>query len=143
MKKGIVLIAFLFSFISEPLADSTVHTDDQCLASVIYYEARGESLKGKRAVLDVVKHRMQTSGKSACTVVKQRKQFSWYPQKPIKRYNKEMQQLLAEVRAHGKVLINERYLYFFSKRIKPKWAYNMECRTIGKHNFCKEKVKNV
>lgn len=77
---------------------------------------------------------------TVCQVVKQKGQFTWYPSKPIKKYNKEMKELLTTVKRHNKVLINEKYMWFFDKRLRPKWAKRMHCRKIGNHNFCKEKL---
>lgn len=55
-----------------------------CLALNIYQEARGEPLKGKVAVANVVKNRVESKHypNTYCKVVQQRKgnicQFSWY-----------------------------------------------------------------
>lgn len=73
-----------------------------------------------------------------------RNQFSWTKHKPIRKYNKEMRMLLAKVLMTDRVLNNEK-LYFFSTRVvRPKWAWGMKCRKIGKHYFCEDKGgKNV
>jgi spore germination cell wall hydrolase CwlJ-like protein len=71
----------------KPLADQVdaygrVETDNEeqdCLASAVYFEARGESLEGQLAVAEVVLNRSQ-SGKypaTICGVVKQPWQFSF------------------------------------------------------------------
>lgn len=51
-----------------------------CLAIAIFNEARGETLKGKYAVAEVI-HNRSESGEypsTYCSVVKQKGQFSWY-----------------------------------------------------------------
>lgn len=51
----------------------------KCLTETIYYEARGESNKGKLAVANVVINRMENKSfpDTVCSVVYQKKQFSW------------------------------------------------------------------
>jgi spore germination cell wall hydrolase CwlJ-like protein len=52
----------------------------QCIATAMYYEAKGEPLSGKKAVAYVILNRVQ-AGKwksTPCGVVTQPKQFSWY-----------------------------------------------------------------
>ena len=45
--------------------------EHRCLSEVLYYEARGEGVKGQKAVAEVVFHRMRTGnyGHSICAVV--------------------------------------------------------------------------
>lgn len=119
------------------------HTSEQCIASAIYYEARGEPIEGQRAVYDVIMHRVKATKKSPCAVVKARAQFSWYPEKPIRKYDNGLKKLLTYVKNHPKILTNENYKWFFGKHIKPRWSINMECFDIGGHRFCKEKEKEI
>lgn len=74
--------------------DQFSHKDKMCMASAIYYEARGESELGKLAVGHVVKNRVKSSKfpNSICSVVAQKFkgtcQFSWFcniGMKPIKK----------------------------------------------------------
>ena len=52
--------------------------DVRCLAENVYYEARGESLKGQVAVAKVTLNRLNEGyANSVCGVVKQGCQFSW------------------------------------------------------------------
>lgn len=53
--------------------------EENCLATAVYFEAKGEPMRGQRAVAEVILNRMR-SGRfpsSACGVVKQRGQFSF------------------------------------------------------------------
>lgn len=141
MRKCVASLAIALAVTCSPLSDSKVYAataDDRCLASVIYYEARGEPLEGKRAVYDIVLHRMIDTGKSACAIIKARAQFSWYPRKPILPMTYEMQEMLTEVKTSDKVLINEKYKFFHSGQ-KPTWAKKMFCRKIHNHSFCAER----
>jgi spore germination cell wall hydrolase CwlJ-like protein len=63
-------------------AAARVETDDReqdCLASAVYFEARGEELKGQLAVADVVLNRVASSKypDTVCEVVEQPWQFSF------------------------------------------------------------------
>lgn len=120
------------------------HTAEQCKASAIYYEARGEPIEGQRAVLDVIEHRKKYRKLTSCQVVKQKYQFSWYNRLPIREYNAEMKKLYTKVRSYPKVLRDEMYQYFFHKDMnpQPKWAENMICKDIGNHRFCRERRKD-
>lgn len=92
----------------------------------------------QRAVFDVVQHRMSATGKSACAVVKQPAQFSWYPKHPIRPLTSDLKEMLTEVKKTDKVLINEKFKFFHSGK-KPYWAKAMLCKRLGNLNFCKEK----
>lgn len=48
-----------------------------CLALSIYYEARGESLDGQRAVGHVILNRIHETGGSACRIIWTPGQFQW------------------------------------------------------------------
>lgn len=48
-----------------------------CMALAIYMEARGEPLRGKQAVAEVVNNRSLAWDRDTCGVVFQRGQFSW------------------------------------------------------------------
>jgi len=63
-------------------AAARVETDDRqqdCLASAVYFEARGEPLKGQLAVADVVLNRVRSEKypDTVCEVVEQPWQFSF------------------------------------------------------------------
>lgn len=113
------------------------HTDDECLASAIHYEARAESVEGQRAVYEVIVSRAKALRKSFCGVVKAPKQFSWYGEKgkPILPLTGSLRGLLTRVKNHPRVL-ESRYRWFFSGVQVPVWALDMECRDIGAHRFC-------
>jgi spore germination cell wall hydrolase CwlJ-like protein len=55
------------------LSEDAISTDQRCLAEAIYYEARGEGLKGQEAVAEVIFHRMQSGRypRTICGVVYQ------------------------------------------------------------------------
>lgn len=116
-------------------------TSNQCLATALWHEARGESLEGQRAVLDVILHRKLQSKKSACHVIAMPAQFSWFtgewvPTTPA------MRKMLERVRAHPRILNDKKYQWFYSLtalKKPPYWAAAMDCEPIGNHAFCKLK----
>ena len=59
--------------------DADQRREITCVALAVYYESRGESLRGQRAVASVVMNRKHSSrfGGSACEVIHQRGQFSF------------------------------------------------------------------
>ena len=51
-----------------------------CLALAVFYESRGEPLRGQKAVAEVIVNRAESGKypKDICSVIKQQGQFSWY-----------------------------------------------------------------
>ena len=138
----LVLAAALIALpMSTRNAPMPISMDKECLATAIHYEARGEPLRGQRAVLDTIYNRMYTSGQNACLVIYKHGQFSWT------KYNTKILDRsvyitrLEIVQAQPIVLNNGRHMFFYSGP-KPAWAYGMICRRIDGHNFCKSKDKN-
>lgn len=134
------LLLVLLTLVPTATTNATLRgwTDSQCLATAIHYEARGEPLKGRRAVLDTIHNRMLATGKSACYVIFQRGQFSWANKKPLMPYNSGQKAMLEEVVTYPIVLRNEQHKFFYSGE-KPQWAKGMKCRKIGNQNFCEGK----
>lgn len=137
MLRALITIIFI-SLISQAHA----HSDDECLASAVFYEANTEGVQGQRAIYDVIVNRVNHSGKTACQVIKQKYQFSWWPKNPIKKCTKEMKALLTKVKNHHKLLSSE-IMWFFHKDIRPKWSKNMVCKQIKNHMFCRMRKGNA
>lgn len=132
-KALIALPLILFVKTSPEPSPSFPEADLQCLISAVWHEARGEPVKGKRAVLDVVIHRAAKSGKSYCEVVAAPKQFPWFKKKGLVEVNSETRKHYNEAVENGRVLKDERFVYFNGVR-----PYGHSCVRIGKHTFCKE-----
>lgn len=146
MKKLLVLLLLLVSaelaippeVIKEPYKRPP--SDSECMAVAIHDEARGEPVKGMRAVLDTILARMKKRNKTACEVVLEHKQFSGMkpymlfdiPEEIITNYEK-VARLPPVVRGCD---------YFHATHASPKWAKEMTiCKQVGKHIFYKEKKK--
>ena len=114
--------------------------ETKCLAWVVHNESRGESLEGSRAVLDVVLKRMRDSGKEACDVIAERRQFSGYHERAVRNVSEEALRRYDVVSAMKPV--GYKCKYFHAKHVRPAWATKMtKCFRIGNHLFFKEKQK--
>lgn len=72
-----LLLFFVCINVDNPSRSFAV-SDTVCLKAVVEHEASGESLAGKRAVMDVVLERMKRTNKSCPVVALQPKQFSGF-----------------------------------------------------------------
>ena len=140
-------------------------SDLQCLTANIYYEARGESLKGMRAIADTTlnrtKHPAFKGQDDVCKVVFAKGQFSWTQQQPKKRIQKllegdltgfkaqdkasywEAHLIAGEALAEGyKPLLPSSVISFHTVAITPHWVNKMKFYgTIGNHRFYSFKRK--
>lgn len=87
----------------------------ECLRYAVYKEARGESVKVQRAVMDVIVNRVKDTGKGVCAVLKVRGQFPWR-REGIKRVDKAYLSVYNVVLKHP-VVLGEGYLFFNSTRL--------------------------
>lgn len=133
----------------------------ECLAKNIYYEARGESVKGQIAVARVVMNRVRhhSFGNTPCKVINQTNlitvndadtgeekkikvcQFSWVcePIAPLNKNSAVYQNALRIARevlkydAHAD-LLPRNTLFFHSVNVNPNWGYK-RVAVIGNHIF--------
>lgn len=134
-----------------------VKQDLYCMAANLYFEARGESELGQKAVAKVTMNRVK-SGKypdSVCKVVFQRKQFSWTHQEPWAKIQRALngvepsknpmevsayQQALKTAKTSLKTNLNgilpEDALWYHASYVSPAWAKQMKkVKKVGKHVF--------
>lgn len=137
-------------------------TEQHCLASNIYYEARGESLQGQRAVAQVTLNRVKSKNypKTVCGVVMQSHQFSWTKQIPKveqqralnghapRSKQKELlayasaKQVAVEALNNKQKLLPESVLWYHTKQVNPVWNKQMkQVSQIGNHVFYEHKTK--
>lgn len=116
----------------------------RCLASAVYFEARGEPLAGQLAVAQVVINRAASGHfpSSYCGVVYQRSQFSFVEggEMPrIKTGSNAWKRAKAVARiAHEGIWESEAQdsLYFHAKYVRPSWSHKKVARaTISRHIF--------
>ena len=125
-------------------AVETESREQHCLASAIYFEARGEPLEGQLAVAEVVLNRMR-SGRypgSVCGVVTQPAQFSFVRRGVIPRANRDSeawQRAVALARiAEDRLMrvLPEDVLWYPANYVSPGWGRRLERNTrIGLHIF--------
>jgi spore germination cell wall hydrolase CwlJ-like protein len=138
----------------EPEPDITItaqprdQAELECLAKTIYFEARGESEQGQRAVAAVVLNRVKSPDfpDSICEVVHQGGtdgrdcQFSWY----CDRLSDEPKDVTAWIKAatiaremiHGAPDPTNGALYFHTTGVSPSWRTQLRrLATIGAHIY--------
>ena len=138
-------------WVSSPLPPSSFSArEQQCLAAGIYFEARGESVKGQAAVAQVILNRVRNPAypKSICGVVYQnekwrnRCQFSFacdgIKDRVASREHYEMAEEVALAVTAGKIWLPEvgSSTHYHATYVRPRWARTMEkMKRIGQHIF--------
>ncbi|MEA3033711.1 MAG: hypothetical protein QOH86_1727 [Sphingomonadales bacterium] len=128
----------------EPAAEAPrVDAELECLAGAVYFEAKGEPLKGQLGVARVILNRTR-SGRfpaTACGVVKQRGQFSFvrggrFP--AIARGSAAWRTALAVARAALDGHVESpagKALFFHARSVSPGWRGVTRVAAIGNHVF--------
>lgn len=114
-------------------------SDTLCKAYTVFREAGGESLRGQRAVLDIVENRMRIRNKTACEIMAERGQFSFY--KAGMRIKITMDVLLNFLNvANMQPVLPRNCEYFHNRSVKPPWSKKFKrVVTIGGHSFYEER----
>lgn len=131
------LLLFSGILLQSPFAEARncagMSSERTCLLCNCYHETRGESINGMVAVGKVVKTRARSPlfPNSVCGVVKQRKQFSWWPGSRNEPLNDAAGVKKCEM-AVGRIMnFNGFYaLYYHNPSVRPKWAGR--CKRLGK-----------
>jgi spore germination cell wall hydrolase CwlJ-like protein len=128
--------------------------DEHCLATAIYFEARGESVKGQTAVAEVVVARTRVPGrpKTVCGVVYEGShrrsgcQFSFTCDRAKDVVNNREQWSVAKrvaedvLSSGGAPSVSRGATFYHADYVKPRWARRMVRVTqIGSHIFYKPK----
>ncbi len=128
---------------------ATGDADWECLAEAIYFETRGESVKGQIAVGEVIVNRVESDAfpDSICGVVRQgtgkryQCQFSYYCdglyeiiEEPAA--YERAGRVARLVMDHGEFGLTRGATYFHSRRVSPSWSRSFTRTTvIGEHLF--------
>jgi spore germination cell wall hydrolase CwlJ-like protein len=119
----------------------------ECLTQAVYFEARGESIKGQFAVAEVVLNRVDSGkfAKSVCGVVKQRGggscQFSYVCDGHADRMRepraRDIAERIAAVMLNGAPrTLTGGATYFHTNGVRPRWSKRFErTASIGDHLF--------
>jgi spore germination cell wall hydrolase CwlJ-like protein len=135
----------------KPMPKSVMSIGEQrCLAAAVYFEARGENVKGQAAVAQVVLNRVKNPAypNSVCGVVYQnddwrnRCQFSFacdgIKDRITELYHWKKAQEVAFAVASGEIYLPEvgSSTHYHATYVKPRWARTMEkMKKIGTHIF--------
>ena len=122
----------------------TLDADRECVATAVYFEARGEPIEGQLAVAQVVLNRA-ASGKypsSVCAVVKQKAQFSFIRRgriPPIAKATEAWLKAVAIARIAWERLANQigaDVLWYHASYVSPNWGRRLtRVVQIGTHIF--------
>ena len=134
-----------------PLPVAAFSNEEQkCLATAIYFEARGESIKGQAAVAQVILNRVRNPAypNSICDVVYQNN--TWFNRCQFSFACDGIPDIIADRRAYrlardismavtgGKIFLPEvaSSTHYYANYVNPSWAQTMEKMTeIGSHLF--------
>lgn len=134
----------LYSLMLANWSGAALDAETQCLATAVYFEARGESLEGQLAVANVVINRA-ASGRyptSWCAVVKQKAQFSFvrngefpYVDPSCTSYAKAS--AIARIAARRLAsVIPQDVLWYHADYVAPNWRERLSMvEKIGAHIF--------
>lgn len=117
-------------------ATSSLPSDIDCLAKVIYYEAKGEPEAGKLAVALATLNRVDSPKypKTVCEVVYQKNQFSWTKQ-PQRGTKWQSARKTAETAYYNRDILGDfRATHFHNLRVNPGWKLKRVAK-IGGHIF--------
>ena len=106
--------------------------DLYCIAEAVNREARGESLLGKRAVIQTVINRTKSSRypKTACGVVFQDRQFSWT--RTMQRWTYTENDI--KTVQNFQPMNSFKATHFHNLQVNPGWKLRY-IKTIGSHKF--------
>lgn len=116
--------------------------DIDCLAYNVYYEARGESAKGKLAVALVTLNRVDNGNypNSICKVVFQKKQFSWTSKISRAKINanewKASKEAALEAYMNKDMYKKFKATHYHNLTVNPNWGLQKVAK-IGNHIFYK------
>lgn len=108
-------------------------SEEMCEVTTVFMEANTESLEGQRAVLSVLRNRMRIHHMTACKVIAQKGQWSWYRKGYNWSTNTNALQTYDLVRIMPDMVGPDVYYFRVGKR-KVKWLGRYCCK-IGHHLF--------
>lgn len=134
----------LYALVDKFATNSTLDEQTNCLATAVYFEARGESVDGQLAVARVVMNRA-ASGRYPpdwCSVVKQHAQFSFvrhgeFPYIDANCLAWRRAKAVAELAVANIVpSVSNDVLWYHANYVAPAWRHGLqEVQQIGAHIF--------
>jgi len=147
MKKAILLLCLLFLFLcsykelgnSDREPSKLDREQILCVVNSIHFEAGNQSLRGQRAVFDVVENRSKRWLKSWCQIIKQKNQFSFYPKKWKKSLDNDDWKLYYDVVVANEPELDEDVMWYHAIYVKPSWKKLQRVKRIQDHIFYRER----
>ena len=134
----------LGALVDKYATNAALDQQTNCLATAVYFEARGETVEGQLAVARVVMNRA-SSGRYPpdwCSVVKQPAQFSFvrhgeFPYVDTNSYAWQKAEAVAELAAANIVpSVSNDVLWYHANYVAPTWRRSLvEVQQIGAHIF--------
>jgi hypothetical protein len=134
----------LYALVQKYATNAPLSEQMNCLATAVYFEARGESLEGQLAVARVVMNRAASGRYPSdwCSVVKQPAQFSFVRHGTFPRADTNCDawrkaEAIAELAVANVVpSIGSNVLWYHASYVAPSWRHGLtEVRQIGAHIF--------
>jgi spore germination cell wall hydrolase CwlJ-like protein len=134
----------LYALVNRFATNAPLDEQTNCLATAVYFEARGESLEGQLAVARVVINRAASGRYPSdwCSVVKQPYQFSFvrrgqFPQADTDCDAWKKAEAIAELAAANVVpSVDPGVLWYHADYVAPSWGQRLErVEKIGAHIF--------
>ena len=134
----------LYALVGKFATNAPLDEETNCLATAVYFEARGESLEGQLAVARVVMNRAASGRYRAdwCGVVKQPAQFSFvrhgeFPYVATNSAAWQKAEAIAQLAASNIVpSIGSDVLWYHANYVAPQWRRSLqEVQQIGAHIF--------
>ena len=137
-----ITLALFMAPMAQPSLPSVDEASFRCMMETLYHEARGEGVQGIEAVASVVMNRARQANKSVCSVVYERKQFSWvFVTKDKRMKGNIMDVLVVTNKALNGYLVDITggATHYHATYVKPRWAKHLK-RTVKiiNHIFYKE-----
>ena len=134
----------LYALVDKYSSGAPLNEEANCIATAVYFEARGESLEGQLAVARVIMNRA-SSGQyptSWCGVVKQPAQFSFVRRgsMPAPRYEsdawRKAQGVTRVAMANVVPSLTNDVLWYHADYVDPSWGHRLSMvQKIGQHIF--------
>ncbi len=134
----------LADLVDRKATDEAANAEQHCLASAVYFEARGEPLEGQLAVAEVVLNRTRSVRypDGICAVVRQRAQFSFVRRGAIPRADRNSPAwrravAVARIAQLGEPrMLSDGVLWYHADYVSPAWGRRLARTTrIGAHIF--------
>ena len=140
-----ISLALFMSPMAQPLVPTHNEADFRCMVATLYHEARGEGVMGMEAVASVIMNRAKQSRKSVCSIVYERKQFSWThvtKDKHIKGNIMDILSITHKALSGMLVDVTDGATFYHATYVKPFWAkHKVLTVQINNHIFYKDKYE--